>query len=394
MDRSRSSLEVERLPVSFALCLLFCFALLMVAPISHAKQKSEVKLPQLLHEARLAVEAEEYDAALDLYRHAQHLLHREYGVLSPRQNELLEQMAKIYLAQGSFSDANNMMELRHRSIAAASNESAEAMLPAWQALGNWYQKTLQPKKSQRAFHAALEIIEAHGMPEAELATIHLAMLKNEYLLVQCCDLDAAKDVVHDLSLTTEQWLELGDLALLAGQHKEAELFYFKSGATLAATPIGTRRIDHLARTYVQATLDRRSRMSILTSAEMTPTQLVGAPLPMCESRVADISGKQGYENFTMDISFKVNRRGMVRGVKVAQSSAPGSIDGLLRKQMASLIYRPELQEGQVRSSKVTFNQRFDRLANPGPAEQRAATMLGCVAAARALESDIFVVGVN
>jgi tetratricopeptide (TPR) repeat protein len=366
----------------------------MLTVPAQASKLAETSFFQLLSEANESMKLRDYESAMDRLQLAQHLVHREDGVLSARQNPVLEKMAKIYLAQGSFSNANKMMELRHRSIAQSSNHSPEAMAPSWQKLGHYYQRTLQPKKSQLAYQEALILIKEHGLPQGEMAKIQLGMLKNQHLLVTCCDIETARKELANITLTKAQWLALGDLAMLARQYDEAELFYAKSGATLPAAPIGVNRIDHLARSYVQATLQRRSRMSIITSAEMTPTQLVGVPLPLCESRVADISGQDDYANYAMEFDFYVNNKGKVRRVKKLSSNAPSAVTALVREQLAGMRYRPELVEGRLQEAKVKLTQQFNQPANAGPLEQQAATQLGCVAAAHALEQNVFVAGLR
>ncbi len=387
MNRSRSSLRCRLQPVCILLCLLS-----LLSP-AYANQ-SGANFHELMSNAEAALLAEDYDLALDRLQHAQHLIHREEGVLSSKQNPILEQMALLHLARGSFSSANNMMEMQHRIVAHETNESPEAMAPAWQMLGRWYQKTLQPRKSQKAFKQALAIMQAYSLPRGEVASVQLAMLKNEYLLVGCCDFETAIKRMDGHELSTEQWLELGDLALLAGEYKRALEFYRVSGATVPATQIGVSRIDHMARSYVAATLERRSRMSIVTSAEMTPTQLVGAPLPLCESRLADISGQDDYMNYSMDLDFVVTEKGQVKKVKISNNNAPRLVRSLVRNQLGDLVYRPELVAGEARAVDLSLNQQFDQLAQQGPSEQRSATQLGCLAAARALEQDVFVVGVR
>lgn len=388
MNRSRSSLGCCLQSACFLLCLFSALTLPAQA------MQNTAQFDELIAKAQVARLDKNYEEALELLRHAQHLIHREEGVLSSRQNPILEQMAVVHLARGSFAEANKMMEMQHRIITHESNESPEAMAPSWQMLGQWYQRTLQPRKSQKAFAKALEIMRGFALPRGEVANVQLAMLKNEYLLVGCCDFDAALASLEGLELNSEQWLALGDLALLAGEQRRAMGYYKNSGASVPATQIGVGRIDHMARSYVSATLERRSRMSIVTSAEMTPTQLVGAPLPLCESRLADIAGQDDYSSFAMDLDFVVTTHGEVKKVKVSNNTAPRLVRTLVREQLTSVTYRPELVAGEARPVKLSVSQQFDRLAEQGPAEQRSATQLGCLAAARALEQDLFVVGVH
>lgn len=391
MNRSRFSLG--RLAAG-CWTLSLCFFLALPSNAARPDRNVSPDLTDIVSGAEAAMGERDFDTALDLFQHAQHLIHREAGVLSAQQNPILEKMAIIYLANGSFAKANNMMELQHRIVRHESSDSPEATAPSWQTLGHWYQKTLQPKKSQEAFATALALMKDHSLPRGEIASIQLHMLKNQYLLVGCCDIEAALAELQGHQLSSEQWLELGDLALLAGEQEHALNFYRNSAATVPATPIGVSRIDHMARTYVEATLDRRSRMGIVTSAEMTPTQLVGAPLPVCESRLADISGQGDYSDFSMDLEFRVTETGDVRKVKVLSGNAPRAVKSLVRAQLRSVTYRPELVAGVAKTSEILVSQEFDKLAHLGPSEQRSATQLGCIAAARALEQDLFVVGVH
>lgn len=388
MDRVRSLLGAFSFSAS-TLCLL----VMLSAPV-HGSRLAEPSFFEVLSEADESMKLRDYELAMDRLQLAQYMVHREDGVLSARQNIVLEKMATIYLAQGSFSDANKMMELRHRSVAHSSNNSPEALVPSWQKLGHYYQRTLQPKKSQSAYQEALTLIKEHGLPQGEMAKIQLAMLKNQHLLVTCCDIETARQELANVSLSKAQWLELGDLAMLARQYDEAELFYAKSGASLTAAPIGVNRIDHMARSYVQATLERRSRMSIITSAEMTPTQLVGAPLPLCESRVADISGQDDYASYAMEFDFLVNKQGKVRRVKKLSSNAPSAVTALVREQLAGIRYRPELVAGRLQEAKVKLKQQFNKTTTASSLEQQVATQLGCVAAAHALEQNVFVAGLR
>ena len=380
MGLARSWPRAKALCGKMALCLSF-----MLALPAFSDEQLESNIEQLLAGAQKSVQLKDVEAALDQYQHAQHLIHREDGVLSARQIPILEMMALIHLEQGSFANANRMMELQHRIVGEVSNHSAESMAPSWQTIGQWYQRTLQPRKSQKAFKQALSIIEQYGLPRSELSSIKLAMLKNEYLLASCCDMEEAISGFDAYELSAQQLLELGDLSLLAGDSKTARRFYRRSNITLPASPIGVARIDHLARTYVEAVLDRRSRMSIVTSAEMTPTRLVGTPVAVCESRIADVSGRHDYTEFSINLAFVVTDKGKLRKLKMLDSSAPTAVNALFRKQLQSIRFRPELINGLPQNARVVINQQFDQLALQGPAEQRAGTQLGCVAAARTLE---------
>ena len=394
MDRLRSLLGTGEFPGGLVLCLSICLVGTFT-PLKSAVADARVEhgMLEILTQAEQAKRQQLYDEALKHFQHAQRLIHVEDGVLSPEQNPILEQMAIIHLAQGSFANGNRMMEFQHRVVGVSSNYSAEAVAPSWQTLGEWYQKTLQPRKSQHAFEKALEIMDENGLPQGELASIHLGMLKNEYLMVACCDIETALSELEGVSLSAEQWLELGDLAMLAGEHKKAAMFYGKSSATLPATPIGVKRIDHMARVYVEATLERRSRMSIVTSAEMTPTQLVGAPLPFCESRLVDITGDDDYSSYSIDMKFDVTQKGKVRRAKVIESNAPSSVNALLRDQLNAVTYRPALMEGEVQKTKLKITQQFDS-SGQGAVKHKSATQLGCVAAARALEQEPIVAGIR
>lgn len=368
--------------------------LLVFGSTSFADTAVEPTISGLLLEAKAAMEAKEFEVAADHFQHAQYLIHIEEGVYSTSQNQILQQLARIQLEQGSFARANRMMELQHRIIGESSDFAPEAMAPSWRALGRWYQETMQPKKSQSAFKAALVIMKEHSLPQSELASVYLSMLKNEYLLVACCDIDHAKSQLEEMDLSVEQWLHFGDLALLAGEYEQARSFYVKSDATLPATPIGADRIDKMAGGYVDAMLQKRGRNSMLTSTEMTPTKLVGAPLPLCESRIADLAGKIDYTNFNINMNFVVNEQGKVRKLKVTETNAPRLVRNLVRKQLQNMRYRPALTNGEPQLTKLEVTQEFDHLATRGPAEQRIAAQLGCVAAARALERDVIVAKVR
>ncbi len=348
----------------------------------------------LLEQAKAAMQDKALDVAMDYYHHAQHLIHREEGVYSPGQNPILEQLALIQLELGSFAGANKLMELQHKIVGESSGYAPEAMAPSWVTLGHWYQKTMQPKKSQMAFKTALALMETHSLPQGELATVYLGMLRNEYLMVGCCDIDNTMAQLEEMDLSTEHWLRLGDLALLAKEEQQARSFYLKSGATLPATPIGADRIDKMARGYVDAMLQKENRNSMVTSAQMTPTQLVGAPLPLCESRVADLSGKIDYTNFHINLDYVVTEEGKVKRLKVGETNAPRLVRNLVRKQLQNMRYRPALVNGEPQHTQLEVTQQFDHLATRGPAEQRIAAQLGCVAAARALERDVLVAKIH
>lgn len=388
---SQSTSHRELVPCKTTLISTFIVSILLFfSTTSQAATVPEPTIPDLLLEAKAAMQAKEFDVAIDHFQHAQHLIHREEGVYSPSQNQILEQLALIQLEQGSFARANKMMELQHRIVGEATDYSPEAMALSWRTLGRWYQETMQPKKSQSAFEEALALMKEHSLPQSELASVYLGMLKNEYLMVACCDIDNAKSQLEQMDLTAEQWLHFGDLALLAGEYEQARSFYLNSDATLPATPIGADRIDKMAGGYVEAMLQKQNRNSLLTSAEMTPTQLVGAPLPLCESRIADLAGKIDYTNFNINMNFAVTEQGKVRKLKVTETNAPRLVRNLVRKQLQNMRYRPALSNGEPQYSKLEVTQQFDHLATRGPAEQRIAAQLGCVAAARALEKDVLV----
>jgi hypothetical protein len=117
-------------------------------------------------------------------------------------------------------------------------------------------------------------------------------------------------------------------------------------------------------------------------------------LPLCESRIADLAGKIDYTNFNINMNFVVNEQGKVRKLKVTETNAPRLVRNLVRKQLQNMRYRPALSNGEPQLTELEVTQEFDHLATRGPAEQRIAAQLGCVAAARALERDVIVAKVR
>ena len=107
MDRLRSLLGTGEFPGGLVLCLSICLVGTLT-PLKFAVADARVEhgMLEILTRAEQAKRQQLYDEALKHFQHAQRLIHVEDGVLSPEQNPILEQMAIIHLAQGSFANAN------------------------------------------------------------------------------------------------------------------------------------------------------------------------------------------------------------------------------------------------------------------------------------------------
>ena len=160
-----------------------------------------------------------------------------------------------------------------------------------------------------------------------------------------------------------------------------------------ATPrfLGISRTDRMTRAYADAI--KTSRYHNMTSfsprKKVKPGQLIGSPMPLCESQMHNLVGQADYSKYTVRLSMQITAGGHAKRVRVVESNAPATLGNLVAKLYGVSRFRPVVDaQGRAQKNDIEVTQTFaqpDATSNVFP-HSDVATAHGCFALSRYFES--------
>ncbi|MFT7132323.1 MAG: hypothetical protein ACI81O_001032 [Cyclobacteriaceae bacterium] len=191
--------------------------------------------------SRSLLKTGDVDAAEQAARRAQHLYHRNDGVLAIGQVDAIKLLVQYYLQTGQPALADQQQQFAYY-LATRQGYNSDDLLPAGYALADWYKETGQ----YRAARQTLELIIEQYTPQprgAEDSSAHPALLVAYTQLATitrldgiCCSyrkLDTAARLFNTNEMLSSQQkmalnLALGDAHLLSNRNTEAMDYYRKA----------------------------------------------------------------------------------------------------------------------------------------------------------------------
>ncbi len=202
----------------------------------------------LLALARLHMTEGQKEAAENALRRAQNINHRNAGVYSLDQLEVVQLLTELALQEREFKAANQLQKFAF--FVRTHHSGIPETLPAYTDLARWYLRTGQPRRAQTLLEEALALAEEH-----DRLPLALLMTRAQRLHGQCCQTDELLAALQasptaDRDLRATALLTLADSWLMHHKPERAAEYYRKAFATspvLAPTqplPITIKRSLH------------------------------------------------------------------------------------------------------------------------------------------------------
>ena len=382
----------------------------------------------LSHQYEAAMAAGDLEVARDMLLTIQHLIHREYGVLSPLQRSVLDKLANVQLRSRQADEADHAYRLSHFIATKQFGEEWSSMAPELQSLIQWQITTGQFRRARRSLTDAIKQAEEQE-DSLSLASFLIQSAQLREFSWYCCAgkfINRAIELLESLPEGTDSaplHTQIGDL-LLAGNDVERARHHYEFASQLNATgdysepqPLPGKYVlpnqvrDSLApRTEVytgnaiarsssplppdldpavvwegQIQGGQRPRVARLLPESMAGSVVlnrnrqdpsssrqvyfVGAPIEFVESQIYHAlprSQKNPDALSNMSLSFRVDisQEGRVRAIRALGEARRSPLYRTVQRALRVLRFRPALLNGKPVDHVMEFTQTFPRVLAP------------------------------
>jgi len=371
---------------------------------------SPALIQPLLGLSRSYLGLKELEAAQESAARAQHLQHRNDGVLSLEQLAVVELKTRIHLLQGAPEKADKQQRFAHYLVERNYGTDSPDTLPATYKLIDWYAATGQYHKAQRLLTAT---IKSFSEMDSEQPAILPALLRSSRLrrlrgiAGQHKHLERALAVITDNqdipeARQNEVYLALADAYLIGNRFVDAQKYYqitwdnlpedqraiqFSEPRELALSnqldesrsgrrsEFEVQRISRLnsnSRDYRPFDRDNELKLStpqklvlpfqeddyaVLFNQNSTdPTaartlKVVGSPFRFVRDQLVDflprkLSSDEGLATISILMEFSVNAEGRTHNIEVSSEQATGRLLRTMRRILSKTRFRPRLLDGK------------------------------------------------
>ena len=363
---------------------------------SHGEKYSAALGTKLEHLGVLYFGTQRYELARETFRKAQHIMHRNGGVYTLEQLDLLNGITRISIKTHEFEEADVQQKFYYRINLNNYGEDDPRMVPVMNRLGEWLKATGQFSDALDMFRKAVVLLDETGGSERDMLRPLRGIASVLYLKGVCCAektlqevLDSIRrDPTADRADEIDAMIHLADMNMINKNLKKARQIYQNAWDKLASkdrtnglaesvfgTPVllgvrgvkdvvdAFRRVRQTSRTQViyTAALEDGNAWSIsFGSEESKPLKkLIGRPLPLCYRQVTKAGSEKELETFYIDLDFTVTGAGNVAHVSIIDSNAPIKLKRYVKNILKKLRYRPRLIEGEaVDTDHMTIRQTF------------------------------------
>lgn len=363
-------------------------------------------VPTLSHLGGLYYKLGEYDKSLGVLRRAQHITHRQSGVYSLDQLELVDWMTQINLRKNQFQQADAQQLFYYKINENNFGADDPRIIPALTKLGYWYRQSGQYPSALAAFRRTLDLME-ELQPAAEMELIKLlnAIAATLYLQGSCCADEPLARVLEvvvnspsaDSSDELDALIHLADMNLIQKRHKKAKKLYQRAWNMLVSdntmSQFGNALFSMPTRLGINKTVDVVTAYRLAKNGYAQPDligtdivhlsdpgkvagtsasvkerhldsrQLVGEPLALCYPQVLDlarIKNADKLDTFYMNLDFTVNQEGKVIEVVVIDSNTPFKLGRYIKNMLYNTRFRPRFAAGApVLTEHVELHQTFE-----------------------------------
>lgn len=369
---------------------------------------------------RVYIKLGDNDAAEASFRRAQHIIHRNDGVYSEQQLEVIDELTTLHLIRREPLEADRQQRMALLISEHVLEEESTALLPALHKLGKWFTETGQYHRARRTHKRALKISDRES-GAASIETLRL-MARTKTLQGVCCAYKILTQVVEKLQadnntstneLASAQ-ADLADAYLNSRKVERAHATYARAWATLGDKEgqeffdkpqqlALMRPLDHAASNTKQykvpnlASFNRGiklSREEQLVADYQPPQQflvpqyenvyqvqiidtfqrkevndektrkVIGHPFQFLTKQLLFILPMRMQKaselaELSVDLDFTVTEKGAIRDIEASGEGTPNRLIKLLKRVLARSRFRPRLVDAKpVSTQHVTLTQTF------------------------------------
>ena len=359
------------------------------------------------------------ERAHESFDRAQHITHRNEGVYSPKQFEILEIKTRLTLQSGEPLEADRLQ--RFLFFINRHNFEGLEVVPAYLSISKWYLETGQYHRARKVLNEAVTMIqELAGVYDLRLLEPLQLIAKSRRLQGVCCTekflLKVLDIIEHNDNVPRDTraaaYAELADAYTVRGKSDEAANFYLLAAQTVNTAGLQeprmiamSRQIDGFRHHNTQMFRPERDlfarrrplrRMSleeqleaghqppqrfVLPLSENTyqikiidarasigssePTQkMVGNPFQFTFKQLqtilpSSLRNDADLATLSIELDFTVTETGAIRDIELTKSNAPVKLNRLMKQVLRKTRFRQALVEGQpVITHNVTLTQSF------------------------------------
>ncbi|MBT4492116.1 MAG: hypothetical protein HOC70_02660 [Gammaproteobacteria bacterium] len=374
----------------------------------------------LMQLARLQLEFGTTEDAIDSLQRAQNVAHRNEGVYTPRQLQIVELMTDLALQAEEYDDANRQQKFAFFVTRHAYEDSHPDVFNAFSELADWYMNTGQPRRARKLLKKAGSLAEETGQDASPFIIMENRAKRLEGI---CCNPKRLLEVVekidfeHQPETLTAIYLEIADTLTLGGRSKQAATFFMKahqlSPLKQSTDPhpltirraldrpqsaqvkiyrlsqdsrLPTRRLERMTEQELQQEPEQEPHWFIFdpdnshlgfSTRDVHETyerakrtyKLVGNPILFNEDQLnfaLPLRLEKNKEDLKIEFSFTVSETGNLEDIEVIDSNAPVRLNRLVTNALKRAYYRPALENGiPIATRNVSLVQTF------GPRSGRA-----------------------
>lgn len=340
-------------------------------------------------------------SAMEKFREAQHISHRNDGVYTLNQLSAMDWISATVKRSSTVEVADVQERFYYKINEKNYSEGDMRLLPAMERFGGWLKSTGQFSDAMRVQERALVLVKGAGEDHIyETVPILREMASVAYLSGKCCWDKPLKEVMGvmqgghggDVEELIKATLHLADMKMLYKRIPEAGDLYKKAWELRSGTPkaeeysqrefgqpillgyksimdgvyayddaVSSRSTDRSVVIYRPAAESQTSVFSFGLIPEKAPQKLIGSPLLMCFRQVQEFlprGGTEHLDDYYMDLDFSVKNNGSVSMVKVKDNNTPGKLVRYVKKVLKILRFRPKIENGAAVPSHVSVRQTF------------------------------------
>lgn len=349
----------------------------------------------------LYYETGENELALEKFREAQHITHRDGGIFTIDQLSAMRWITATISRGGKFQAMDTQERYTYRIN--EENYSKLDMLPAMGRLGTWFKNSGQHREAMEIYEAAIVLIREADPEESYRIIPFLREMSSAAYLSDSGSRDNPLEAVltemnsgggTDADDLIRATLHLADMKLLSRRTKEAEILYRQAWELRYGTPnaekhaqqefghpiqLGYGKISdgveayretlrnfpivYGTKTYYRKTDSMGSTsFSFGLDKEEPKQRMIGAPVFMCYLQVREfLPGHNDGEldTYFVDLGFSVRKDGGVSMVEVKDSNTPTKLNRYIKNLLRKLKYRPRIENGTPVLSEVVVRQTFN-----------------------------------
>jgi tetratricopeptide (TPR) repeat protein len=342
----------------------------------------------------------DFDLAIESFRKAQHITHRNDGVYSLEQLEFVDSITMLNIKTGRVEDADQQQRFYYSINVRNYGEDDPRMLPAMNKMADWFKASGQFNEAMRTYEKALAVIDKFNLGDTEKLEPLRGLSTVIYLKGSCCSDDPLGQALHivmtdpgsDHVDELDALIHLADMHMIRKKREVAKKYYQDAWNRLGAENpltheifdapelLGVSRVEDVHKAYYLTVEGRsasnRTIIRVATSNENSynvgyspkrkepATSVIGEPLSLCHSQalaLARTSDTEDLAQYLVDINFTVTSEGSVRNVSLLDSNAPRKLQKYVTNTLRQSRYRPTFREGEaVETKNIKLRQTFAR----------------------------------